>query len=250
MRVKVIGVGNPWATDDAVGLMVVQQLQAEYSAENSKQGLKEAGQERCEVTFATLPQASHSLIDDMVSCEVLILVDAVCSGAAPGTVHCETWCEGRRTAPPDPPEGGEHHSRSPGAGGPTALQRGENTEVGPLGRVAPPTPRRGENTEASPPLGGIEGGPEPTDLLAPRGTERASSHGLGVREALALASVLGRLPHQVILWGIEVVCTEPGEGLSPAVAAAVPIVVGMLRRALAQGQATAPGGHRDAPPTN
>jgi Ni,Fe-hydrogenase maturation factor len=43
---------------------------------------------------------------------------------------------------------------------------------------------------------------------------------------------MGRLPSQVIFWGVEVASTAPGEGLSPAVAAALPIVVGRLRREL------------------
>jgi hydrogenase maturation protease len=70
------------------------------------------------------------------------------------------------------------------------------------------------------------------DLLASRGVERASSHGLGVREILDLAAALGRLPEQVLLWGIQVVCTEPGTALSPEVAAVLPAVVECLHQEL------------------
>ena len=51
-------------------------------------------------------------------------------------------------------------------------------------------------------------------VLVSKGVERASSHGVGVREVLALASALDRLPDLVLLWGVEVVSTEPGTGMS------------------------------------
>ena len=161
MRINVVGIGNPWATDDAVGLAVVQQLQAEYTSARLEQHLADDV-----VTFAALPQAGLSLLDFLAQGEVLILVDAARSHAPPGTLHCETW--------------------------------------------------------------------QPDRLLS-RGVERASSHGLGVREALELAAVLRKLPERVILWGIEVASTEPGAGLSPAVAAALPLIVRQLRQALENG---------------
>lgn len=71
-------------------------------------------------------------------------------------------------------------------------------------------------------------------LLDPRGVERASSHGFGVREVLDLAEKLGQLPNQVILWGIEVASTEPGQGLSPNVEAALPNIVDQLLTELQQ----------------
>jgi len=68
--------------------------------------------------------------------------------------------------------------------------------------------------------------------LAPRGVERASSHGFGVRELLEMAAVLGKLPARVQLVGIEIASTAPGRGLSPeverAVERAVAGVVAML----------------------
>jgi hydrogenase maturation protease len=71
-------------------------------------------------------------------------------------------------------------------------------------------------------------------LLDSRGVERASSHGFGVREVLNLAETLGQLSTQVILWGIEVASTEPGQGLSPNVAAALPTIVDQLLNELQQ----------------
>jgi hydrogenase maturation protease len=69
-------------------------------------------------------------------------------------------------------------------------------------------------------------------LLASRGTERASSHGLGLDDVLKLATALGKLPPKVILWGLEVASTRPGLGLSTDVAKAVPDMVEQLKREL------------------
>jgi hydrogenase maturation protease len=155
VHIYVVGLGNPWASDDGAGLEVVHRLQTEWLA---------AGRNpEATVTFVTLPQAGLELMDFVDRGDVLILVDAVFSHAPPGTIQHEVWRAG---------------------------------------------------------------------LLAPRGTERASSHGFGIQEVLGLAAAMGRLPSQVIFWGVEVASTAPGEGLSPAVAAALPIVVGRLRREL------------------
>lgn len=55
-----------------------------------------------------------------------------------------------------------------------------------------------------------------------------SSHGLGVAEAVELARVLGRLPPRLTVYGIEGADFTDGEGLSPAVDAAVEAVAGEL----------------------
>lgn len=70
-------------------------------------------------------------------------------------------------------------------------------------------------------------------MLAPRGVQRASSHGFGVRELLEMAAVMGKLPDSVELWGIEIASTEPGQGLSAEVEAAVDGVVKALGEWLA-----------------
>ena len=53
-------------------------------------------------------------------------------------------------------------------------------------------------------------------------TSQASSHGMGLAEAVELARVLGRLPGRVVVVGVEAATLEPGTDMTPAVAAAVP----------------------------
>src|ERR1022692_4394300 len=53
----------------------------------------------------------------------------------------------------------------------------------------------------------------------------ASSHGLGVAEAIELAHVLDRLPARLRVYGVEGRRFEPGSGISPEVQRAVDEVV-------------------------
>jgi hydrogenase maturation protease len=57
------------------------------------------------------------------------------------------------------------------------------------------------------------------------GGTAASSHGLGVPEAIRLGRALERLPRQIVILAVEGADTGPGTGLSNAVAAAVPQAV-------------------------
>jgi hydrogenase maturation protease len=57
------------------------------------------------------------------------------------------------------------------------------------------------------------------------GCTAASSHGLGVADAIRLGRALERLPRQVVILAVEGADTGPGTGLSAAVAAAVPQAV-------------------------
>lgn len=59
------------------------------------------------------------------------------------------------------------------------------------------------------------------DRLPARFFRAPSSHVLGLGEALELARALDRLPEHVVVVGIEIDDVGHGEGLSPAVAAAV-----------------------------
>jgi hydrogenase maturation protease len=68
----VIGVGNPWRRDDAAGLVVARRLRETLPTEVEVR--EKAGE----------PTA---LIDAFDGADVLWLVDAVSSGAEPGTVH-------------------------------------------------------------------------------------------------------------------------------------------------------------------
>jgi hydrogenase maturation protease len=72
MRALVIGVGNPWRADDAVGLEVARRLRRTLA--DGIEVLEREGE----------PTA---LIEAWQSAEAVWLVDAVRSGAPPGTVH-------------------------------------------------------------------------------------------------------------------------------------------------------------------
>ena len=69
---KVVGVGNAWRGDDAVGLAVVERLR----------GRLPAG-----VALLEREGEPTSLIDAWEGADAVWVVDAVRSGAAPGTVH-------------------------------------------------------------------------------------------------------------------------------------------------------------------
>ena len=135
-RRLVIGLGNAARGDDAAGLTVARRVG----------GLEHEGD----------PVA---LLDVWREADVAVVIDAVSSGAAPGTVH-------RFDA--------------------TAAQL--------------PAQLRGSS----------------------------STHALGLAEAIELGRTLGRLPGQLIVYGIEGERFEAGAELTPAVAAAVEAVAGAV----------------------
>lgn len=61
-----------------------------------------------------------------------------------------------------------------------------------------------------------------------------SSHGAGVAQAVALARTLDALPDRLIVYGVEPGDLAMGEGLSPAVAAALPELVDRIEAELAR----------------
>jgi hydrogenase maturation protease len=63
----------------------------------------------------------------------------------------------------------------------------------------------------------------------------SSTHSLGVGQALELAGLLGRLPHQLFLVGIEIAEVGTGTGLSDPVRAAIPHAASQVRRLLSGG---------------
>jgi hydrogenase maturation protease len=63
---------------------------------------------------------------------------------------------------------------------------------------------------------------------------RASTHVLGVAEAVELARALGRLPERTIVYGIEGASFDTGAPLTPEVAAAARAVAASIRRELEQ----------------
>ena len=59
----------------------------------------------------------------------------------------------------------------------------------------------------------------------PPGKSGASTHGLGLAEAVELARILGTLPARCVVYAVEARSFEPGRPLSPEVAAAADEVV-------------------------
>jgi hydrogenase maturation protease len=155
LTIHIIGIGNRWATDDGVGHEVMQQLRTRLKNEPAGFG--------AQIESFGFPLPDLALMDALENCSKAVFVDAVVSGAPPGTVYILEWQPG---------------------------------------------------------------------IAQARGVERASSHGFGLREVLELAAALGRLPEQVLICGIEVASTEPGERLTPEVAAAVPEAVDTLYQLL------------------
>ncbi len=74
MKTLVIGLGNPLVTDDSVGLRVVEQLREELA-------------ERSDVTVDEDYWGGLRLMERMIGFDRVIVVDAICTGAAPGTIH-------------------------------------------------------------------------------------------------------------------------------------------------------------------
>jgi hydrogenase maturation protease len=136
----VLGIGNAWQGDDAAGLIVAQRLR-----EHVLDG----------VEVRELEGEPVSIVEAIDGAGEAFLVDAVRSGAQPGTVH----------------------------------------------RI------------------------DASDEPVPATLSAASTHTLGVGEAIELARSLGRLPSRVVLYGIEAESLAAGEGLTPAVARAVDEVV-------------------------
>ena len=137
-RLKVIGVGNEWRGDDAVGLWVARRLKA-------------AALTGVEI-FETLG-TTGAVQDAWKDAAGVIVVDAVAASGPPGAIY---------------------RFDGHGAGMPVKLSR-------------------------SP-----------------------SSHGWGLAEALALGQVFQELPPWLIIYGIAGENFDPGRGVSPKVAAAIP----------------------------
>ena len=135
-----IGIGNAWQGDDAAGLHAARLL---------------APQLADDVRVRELEGEPVGLVEALDGADEVFLIDAVRSGAPPGTIHR-------------------------------------------LDAVAAPIP---------------------TALAA------ASTHTLGVGEAIELARALGRLPRRVIVYGIEAASLAAGGELTPPVATAVAEVV-------------------------
>jgi hydrogenase maturation protease len=146
-RMKLIGVGNLLRRDDSAGLVVADKLAAAIGDQ---------------ISIETCNGEGIDLINHFRDLSAVILVDAVHSGAPPGTVH----------------------------------QIDATTET------------------------------VPTSFFS------YSTHAFGVAEAIELARILGKLPDDVVIFGIEGSDFSPGEGLTTAVEAASDRVVESLRNLL------------------
>jgi hydrogenase maturation protease len=74
MKTLIIGLGNPLVSDDSVGLRVVAELKTLL-----------AGRPEVEVTEDY--RGGLQLMERMVGYDRAIIIDAICTGAKPGTIH-------------------------------------------------------------------------------------------------------------------------------------------------------------------
>jgi hydrogenase maturation protease len=74
-RILIIGVGNAYRSDDAVGLFVARRLREEMHLQTNQTTIQEESGE------------GTALIEAWQEAEAVIVIDAVRSGAPPGSVH-------------------------------------------------------------------------------------------------------------------------------------------------------------------
>jgi hydrogenase maturation protease len=74
MKILIIGLGNPLVTDDSVGLRVVRQLQPLLAG-------------RTDVEVSEDYWGGLRLMERMIGFDGAIVIDAIQTGAAPGTIH-------------------------------------------------------------------------------------------------------------------------------------------------------------------
>jgi hydrogenase maturation protease len=132
----VIGLGNRWRRDDAAGLVLAEAVRGRLPAD---------------VELLLREGEPAGLIDQWAGAAAVWVLDAVSSGAEPGTLH-------RLDAAREP---------------------------------------------------------------LPAAMFGTSTHHVGLAEAIELARVLGRLPARAVVYGVEGARFDAGEGLTPAVAAAL-----------------------------
>ena len=142
--IKIIGIGNPFRRDDSVGLAAARRLRETCSGA---------------VVVEEASGEGGDLMERWRGCDRVILIDAVRSGARPGTIH---------------------------------------------------------RLDAS-------SGPIPKAFFS------YSTHAFSVAEAVELARALGRLPRELVIFGIEGLDFSTGEGLTPPVEEALEEVVDNIR---------------------
>jgi len=74
MKILVLGLGNPLVTDDSVGLRVAEELKSRLAG-------------RPDVVVSEDYWGGLRLMERMVGFDRAIVIDAICTGAPPGTIH-------------------------------------------------------------------------------------------------------------------------------------------------------------------
>jgi hydrogenase maturation protease len=74
MRILILGLGNPLVTDDSVGLRVAEKLKPLLA-------------DRPDVDVSEDYWGGLRLMERMIGYDQAIIIDAICTGAAPGTIH-------------------------------------------------------------------------------------------------------------------------------------------------------------------
>lgn len=148
-----------------------------------------------DVVVSELDGEAARLVDAWHGADLAVVVDAACTGTIPGTVHIFV-------------------ADTAAEGGGSALRRAAHKSRAACAAFDLAAPNGA--------AGAVHAGPA------------ASSHGLGVGQAVDLGGALHRLPGRLVVVGIEGTDFGPGPGLSPAVAAAVEpaarLVAGMVER--------------------
>ena len=104
MKTLVIGLGNPLLRDDSVGLRVAQQLRPLLSSYS-------------DIEIVEDYRGGLRLMERMVGFDRAIIIDAICTGAEPGTIHL--------LSPDDIPT--QRSASAHDVNLPTALQLGRNS---------------------------------------------------------------------------------------------------------------------------
>ncbi len=93
-RAVVIGVGNPYRSDDGVGNVVLDELRSSHSAEGRFEGFDG-------IEFVEESGEPVSLVQRWSGTSTAVLVDAVNSGREPGTIHRYEYAKGEWDISPE-----------------------------------------------------------------------------------------------------------------------------------------------------
>jgi hydrogenase maturation protease len=74
MRTLVIGLGNPLVSDDSIGLRVAAELRGRLAG-------------RADIEVAEDYWGGLRLMEQLIGYDRAVVIDAICTGAAPGTIH-------------------------------------------------------------------------------------------------------------------------------------------------------------------